>query len=184
MNASISKLTALISMILLFSSPSLGLMTLDDARKTVRETQNSCPELDCVGSRAQVKALTSEDIEILPEETQEFLRAAAKNYAEYTWPDTILESSYEVDFRIELENLEVLSIDGKNIGYRLLFSVPAWNRDECPAFTQEEMDLKSISELVKEKCQSGRIFDRTFVLPDPTGSFDDENFRPEFHSTN
>lgn len=164
----------------LLGAPVLALESVQEAQLIVRESQVTCPELNCPDSRSQVKALSRDESESLPSETQKFLRIAAKEFAQNRWPDTVLESSYEVEFRIRLEGLEILSIDQKPVGYRILFSTVAWNRDECPAFTQEEMDQRSVQELIKEKCQKGRVFDRTFAIPDPTGTFDDESFAASF----
>lgn len=165
---------------ILTSMPSLASMAVRDAQIAVRDSQRICPELTCPDSRAQVKALSAEQIKSLDPATQKFLRAAAKTFAENQWPDTILENAYEVDFKVRLEAVEVLVVDDQSVGYRVSFSSPAWNRDECPVFTEEEMDQKSVEELVREKCKSGRIHDRNFAVPNPTGIFDDEQFRAEF----
>lgn len=173
-------LFSLCGFLFLSASPALAMISVRDAQLTVREAQASCPELNCPDSRAQVKALSRDEAEKLPAETQKFLRVAAKSFAETLWPDTILESAYEVEFRMRVDGLEILSIDKKAVGYRISFSAIAWDRDQCPAFTEEEMAQKPVSELIKEKCLKGRVFDRTFAIPDPTGTFDDELFSAHF----
>lgn len=158
----------------------LAFESVREAQLIVREAQAICPELDCPESRVQVKALSRDESEKLPAETQKFLRVAAKSFAENLWPDTVLESPLEVEFRIRIDGLEILNIDQQAVGYRVLFSTVAWNTDECPAFTQEEMDQRSIKDLIKEKCQKGRVTDRAFAIPNPSGTFADESFFANF----
>ncbi len=164
----------------LVTAPALAHGESRETQLAVRQAQKSCPELDCTDLRAKIKTLSRQESENLDPETKQFLRAAAQNFAQDMWPDTILESSYEVEFRVRLENLEILTLDNHPVGYRVLFSAAAWNRDDCPVFTENEMAQKPILELIKEKCQSGRIYDRTFAVAGSDGVFDDEKFRARF----
>jgi hypothetical protein len=75
------------------------------------------------------------------------------------WGDTILEGDYEADGKTELDHVDALSLDGRLIAYRLVYSERSWETSVCtfPA----NRDSSALS-----RCQEGRIHEASFASPD------------------
>jgi hypothetical protein len=152
---------------LLSSVKSLAAISARETRDLIRQSSKNCPKLNCPQSRVYVRALLSEEIRLLRGPLQAQTIQASLNFARDVWPDGILEGFVDVDFSMKVENVEALIIDGRNAGFRVQFSAPAWEQAQCAHVS----------------CASGKIVDRMFWLTDANYSLRDETFSAQFIKT-
>lgn len=156
------------------SAREIGLKGMDvlELQNLVREEQKTCPKLNCEESRLYVRDLMAFESKELGTEKRALLRAKTREQALGMWPDTVLEGPYQVQFRMRVDQLQELSLDGAPIGYRVMFSDKSWNTERCVASAPPTSERSSAPWY--KTCETGRIYDAVFVLHSLQTAFRDE----------
>lgn len=178
-----NKLSFLLPAILLslFSLPSLAVessssTSVRELQRLIRSEQKKCPPLNCQDRRVLIEKLSTPEFKALGTETRAQLRSLARGQALDLWPDTVLEGPYHVQFRVRLDQIQSVKVDGREVAYRLTFSDKAWNKDLCTT-GPEALRIPQY-----RNCQTGRIFDAIYVTEDLKSSFRDTAVRAQYYA--
>lgn len=177
------KMIFLIGLVFLFTlnafamtNDAIAANPTESLQKILRDEIRKCPALDCAGLRVQLSAMNAADFVAMPRESRSMIRNKMLELAHDIWPDTIHEGPYYSKFNIRLErqDIQMLTVDGQWVGFRVGYSDKAWDMDHCDPMTEPEskQDLNN--------CRSGRIYDRGFITKDFGIAFRDESTDTHF----
>ncbi len=104
---------------------------------------------------------------VIPSGAREKLISIADEQAQI-WGDTILESDFVAENKVNVDSIESVHMGNQFLGYRITYSSTAFATTDCDA----EKNLSS--------CKHGRIVEATFVSPSLLSWIRDENAFAEF----
>ncbi len=126
----------LFSAILLASAQSWAI-SARELRQTVREAYKVCGSMDCKRLNLSIEEIPVSQTEELSAPLRKDLNDVAFDLAQ-VWGDTILESDYEAEEKIEMDRIEVIRIDDQVAGFRITYSAQAFDHaNKVPGHIQE-----------------------------------------------
>lgn len=110
--------TSLSIIIALLISAEAWALSAREFRQSIQDAYKTCGSLDCAQLNMQIDEAQGAPLNNLDDVAFDLAQV---------WGDTILESDYEADEKIILERLEVVSIHGEIVGFRMTYSAQAFD---------------------------------------------------------
>ena len=150
-----------------------------DFRSAIEKAEENCPSLNCARGPLKLKNIDLSFFSQTQPVTMNQLTEIANSIAHTEWPDTVLSESFyvtEINPKIVLLSTILDSKSKALIGYRIMYSNPAWNLAHCNFDDQKPESLRV--------CQEGFFRELGFVSADLKVWFRDPvtmvEFAPKF----